>query len=52
VTSAARAAGVPGVGLGLAVAKRIADALSVRLTADSEAGRGSRFTVWLLAEPA
>ncbi|HKB05546.1 MAG TPA: ATP-binding protein [Gemmataceae bacterium] len=48
----ARAAGVPGVGLGLAVAKRIADALGARLTAESQPGRGSRFTVWFPAEPA
>src|SRR5262249_43098030 len=48
---AARAAGVPGVGLGLAVANQIAEALGARLAAESEPGRGSRFTVWLPAEP-
>jgi signal transduction histidine kinase len=51
-STAARAAGVPGIGLGLAVAKRIADALGARVAAESELGRGSRFTVWLPAESA
>jgi heavy metal sensor kinase len=48
-SAAARTAGVRGVGLGLAIARRIADALGARLTAESTAGRGSRFAVWLPA---
>jgi signal transduction histidine kinase len=44
-SAAARAAGVRGVGLGLAVARRIAEAMGARITAESEPGRGSRFTV-------
>jgi two-component system, OmpR family, sensor kinase len=44
-SAAARAAGVRGVGLGLSVARRIADAMGARLTAESEPGRGSRFVV-------
>jgi two-component system, OmpR family, sensor kinase len=43
----ARRMGKPGVGLGLAVARRIATALSGTLTAESEPGRGSRFTLRL-----
>jgi heavy metal sensor kinase len=45
----ARRLGKPGVGLGLAVARRIADALDGTLTADSEPGRGSRFSLRLPA---
>lgn len=41
----ARSAGVRGVGLGLAVARRIAEAMGARITAESEPGRGSRFAV-------
>ena len=44
-SAAARAAGVRGVGLGLSVARRIAEAMGARLTADSGPGRGSRFSV-------
>jgi two-component system, OmpR family, sensor kinase len=44
-SAAARTAGVRGVGLGLSVARRIAEAMGARLTAESEPGRGSRFTV-------
>ena len=45
----ARAAGVRGAGLGLAIARRIADAMEARLAAESTVGRGSRFAVWLPA---
>jgi signal transduction histidine kinase len=45
----ARAAGVRGVGLGLAVARRIALAMSARLSAESNDGRGSRFVLWFPA---
>jgi heavy metal sensor kinase len=41
----ARKAGVRGVGLGLAIAKRIATAMGATLTAESTPGRGSRFVV-------
>jgi two-component system OmpR family sensor kinase len=44
-SAAARSAGVRGVGLGLAVARRIAEAMGATLTAESEPGRGSRFVV-------
>jgi heavy metal sensor kinase len=44
-SSAARAAGVRGVGLGLSVARRIAEAMGATLTAASEPGRGSRFVL-------
>jgi signal transduction histidine kinase len=41
------ASGEPGAGLGLAISKRLADALGGRLTVRSERGRGSCFTLWL-----
>jgi signal transduction histidine kinase len=45
----ARRLGVSGVGLGLAVAQRIAAAFDARLTVKSEAGFGSCFTLqWAL----
>jgi heavy metal sensor kinase len=47
--SGARRTGKPGVGLGLAVARRIADALGGTLTVESEPGAGSRFTLRLPA---
>ncbi len=43
----ARRLGRPGVGLGLAVAKRIAGALGGMIGVESEAGRGCRFTLSL-----
>lgn len=48
-TDAARRQGAPGVGLGLAVAARIAAALDGSITVASDVGRGSRFTVRLPA---
>jgi signal transduction histidine kinase len=51
-SDAARRRGVPGVGLGLAVAYRIATALGGSIAAESESGRGSRFRVRLPASPA
>ena len=44
-SSTARAAGIRGVGLGLAVARRIATAMAAQLTAESTLGRGSRFVL-------
>ena len=44
-SAAARAAGVRGVGLGLSVARRIAEAMGAGLTVESEPGRGGRFVV-------
>jgi heavy metal sensor kinase len=44
-SAAAREAGVRGVGLGLAIAKRIAEAIGAQLRAESVVGRGSRFAV-------
>jgi heavy metal sensor kinase len=43
----ARRQGLGGVGLGLAVAKRIADAFNGRIDVKSEPGKGSRFTLRL-----
>lgn len=44
---AARTAGVSGVGLGLAVVQRVAEAMGAELVAESVVGSGSRFTVRL-----
>jgi heavy metal sensor kinase len=44
-SAAARAAGVRGVGLGLSVARRIAQAMGARLTTGSAPRRGARFVV-------
>lgn len=49
---AARSDGRPGVGLGLAVARRIAAAFGSTLTATSELGKGSRFAVKFPPVPA
>jgi heavy metal sensor kinase len=46
----ARRQGVGGVGLGLAVAARIVSALAGRIEAQSEPGKGTRFTVCLPAD--
>lgn len=51
-TEAARRRGVPGVGLGLAVAARIAAALGGSVEVESVSGRGSRFRVRLPAAAA
>jgi two-component system, OmpR family, sensor kinase len=44
-SATARTAGIRGVGLGLAVARRIAEATGARLTAECEPGRGSQFVI-------
>jgi signal transduction histidine kinase len=43
----ARRLGVTGVGLGLSIAARLAEALRAKLTVDSKVGRGSNFQVHL-----
>ncbi len=43
----ARRLGKPGVGLGLAVARRLAEALGGGIKAESKPGLGSRFEMWL-----
>jgi signal transduction histidine kinase len=43
----ARKLGIAGVGLGLAVVQRIAQALGGRIDVASQVGSGSRFTLWL-----
>ena len=40
-------AGKPGVGLGLAIARRVARLLGGDLTAQTEQRGGARFTLWL-----
>jgi heavy metal sensor kinase len=47
----ARGLGVPGIGLGLAVAQRIAQALGGALRVESEPGHGSRFILQLPTAP-
>jgi signal transduction histidine kinase len=51
-SAASRRQGVAGVGLGLAIARRIAGALGGSLEVDSVLGQGSRFTLRLPAIPA
>jgi signal transduction histidine kinase len=48
----ARRLGRSGVGLGLAVARRIAEAFGGKLGVTSEPGKGSCFTLWLAQAPA
>ncbi len=48
----ARPRGRAGVGLGLAVARRIAASHGGTITAESESGRGSRFVIRLPLSPA
>ena len=50
-SEAARRLGVPGVGLGLAVAARVAAALGGSIAVESEVGRGTRVRVRLPAAP-
>jgi GAF domain-containing protein len=45
--SASRARGISGTGLGLAICKEILDRHGGRITAASQAGQGSTFTIWL-----
>ncbi|HET7461795.1 MAG TPA: HAMP domain-containing sensor histidine kinase [Longimicrobium sp.] len=41
-----------GAGLGLAISRRLARSMGGEVTVESEPGAGSRFTLWLPAEPA
>jgi signal transduction histidine kinase len=47
----ARRRGVAGLGLGLAIARRLAEAFRGELTVTSQEGKGSRFVVWLPEPP-
>jgi signal transduction histidine kinase len=51
-SSEARRSGADGVGLGLAVAQRIAVSLGGEISVQSQTGRGTRFTLRLLREAA
>jgi two-component system phosphate regulon sensor histidine kinase PhoR len=48
---ASRARSTGGFGLGLSVARDLIEAMKGTITAESEEGVGSRFTVWLVAIP-
>src|SRR5690606_25624071 len=48
----ATAAAAHGLGLGLAISRRVARALGGDITVESELGRGSTFTLWLPADEA
>jgi signal transduction histidine kinase len=50
--AAARASGVRGTGVGLALAQQIVHAHGGRITLTSEVGHGSTFSVWLPSGPA
>jgi signal transduction histidine kinase len=41
-----------GMGIGLTLARRLAEAHGGRVSVESQRGRGSRFTLWLPLEPA
>jgi two-component system phosphate regulon sensor histidine kinase PhoR len=47
-----RARSTGGFGLGLSIARDLIEAMGGRITAQSEVGGGSRFAVWLPADPA
>jgi two-component system, OmpR family, phosphate regulon sensor histidine kinase PhoR len=47
-----RARSTGGFGLGLSIARDLIEAMGGRITAESEVGGGSRFAVWLPADPA
>ncbi|MCE6950305.1 response regulator [Cereibacter sphaeroides] len=51
-TDAARRRGIRGVGLGLAIARQLTDAMGGELRVSSEPGRGSRFSLSLRLPPA
>ncbi|WP_026950469.1 sensor histidine kinase [Algoriphagus mannitolivorans] len=43
--------GIPGMGLGLALVKKLAEEIHLRISWKSEVGKGSKFTLWVPSKP-